>query len=70
MEKFSEFVKEFRLSRGLTQKQLAARMGVNYVSIIKAESGKKVGLKIMNAIAAYSGVDTQEIRRMMKNEGN
>lgn len=66
---FAEWLKEKRLSKGLTQTALAKELGVSQVIIAYFESGiRKPGISLKNKLANYFGVSLEEIRNLCKGE--
>jgi transcriptional regulator with XRE-family HTH domain len=62
---FANWLKEKRLSKGLTQTELAKEIGVSQVIIAYFETGiRKPGIKLKNKLANYFGVSLEEIRNL------
>lgn len=62
--KLSKHVKEIRLGEGVTQKDFAIKCGLSYISILKIENGRKVGLKVFNYLASYLHENVADLRKM------
>lgn len=66
---FANWLKEKRLSKGLTQTELAKEIGVSQVIIAYFETGsRKPGIKLKNKLADYFEVSLEEIRNLCKGE--
>lgn len=58
------FLAEWRLEKGLTQEQLAQRLGTSHVTISRWETGKRQpDLKAQEAISEKLGIDAVDLRR-------
>lgn len=58
------FLAEWRLERGLTQEQLADRLGTSHVTISRWETGKRQpNLDAQEAIAEALGIEAVDLRR-------
>ena len=65
--KFSTWLKNLRLNKGLTQREFGAVLDLSYVSICHFETGlAKPSIKSITKLSAYSGVNVKTIRNMIK----
>ena len=66
--KLSECVKEERLNKGLTQKELAKKLKITRESVIRIESGKKIGNATIKKLAKFLKKEIYEVVEMIKEE--
>ena len=59
--KLSERLKEMRKSKGLTQKELAGKVGVTESYISQIESGKMVSIKKLDDLAKALGCEARDL---------
>lgn len=65
--KLCKFIKKFRLSKNLSQKEFADKCGLDQSRISLAEKGiLPIGYDTVEKIANATGKTVEEIRRMMK----
>jgi transcriptional regulator with XRE-family HTH domain len=58
------FLAEWRLAKGLTQEQLADRLGTSHVTVSRWETGKRQpNLNAQEAIAEAMGIEAVDLRR-------
>lgn len=61
-EKIGKFIKEIRRNNNLTQKELAAKLGVTYQAVSKWENGKNIpDIGILKEISKEFNIDIAEI---------
>ena len=62
---FGEWLRNERLNRGMSQKELAKAIGLTYVVISNFENGYKFpSIRSIGLIAKYFGISIEEIRKM------
>lgn len=59
--KLSEKLKEMRKNKGLTQKELADKIGVSESYICQIESGKMVSIKKLDKLAEALGCQAKDL---------
>ena len=59
--KLSEKLKEMRKNKGLTQRELADKIGVSESYICQIESGKMVSIKKLDKLAAALGCEAKDL---------
>jgi transcriptional regulator with XRE-family HTH domain len=58
------FLSEWRIDKGLTQEQLAERLGSSHVTVSRWETGKRQpDLRAQEALAEALGIDAVDLRR-------
>lgn len=69
-ERIRQFIKELREKNGLTQVELAERLGVTFQAVSKWENGKNIpNMQILKKISKEFGIDIYEIITGEKKEG-
>jgi len=66
--KLSEFMKNEREFRVMTQKQFGKAIGVSGVHISKIEHGQQLSVKTLLKIVEYFGIDKKEVAEMSMEE--
>ena len=59
--KLSEKLKEMRKNKGLTQKELAGKIGVSESYICQIEGGKMVSIKKLDVLAKALGCEAKDL---------
>jgi len=62
--KLSEFMKNERKSRMMTQKQFGNAIGLSGVHMSKIENGQQLSFKTLLKIVEYFGIDKKEVAQM------
>lgn len=66
--KLSEFVKNYRKMKLLTQNDLAERIGISKMQVSKIERGLPVSYKTLHKLSMVMQVDTESIYMMSEEE--
>ena len=63
--KLGDYIKQERLNRGLTQRELARECDLSFVTINSIENNKKPGIKSINVLSRFFDTEITELRRML-----
>jgi transcriptional regulator with XRE-family HTH domain len=69
--KLSEFIKQYRLSKNLNQKDFCKQLNLGRNTLINIENnqyGNTLTFKTIDKISDYCQVSTLDVREMMKND--
>ncbi len=65
--KLSDYVREYRLKKGWSQKRMSEFLDISRVSMSFVENDRAVGMPIKHKIAEKLGMEYEEIHAMEKN---
>jgi transcriptional regulator with XRE-family HTH domain len=62
----ADLVRQSRLDKAMTQKELAYALRLSLVTISNLENGRKAGPKVLKAISRFTNMETRVLRKMME----